>query len=228
MLNKFSRIKKSDNNQGKIQDWAYDQYGSMRASRDKARIAAITACVLLALSLCANLAIFPLKTTVPYVITIDKNTGATEIARPLERTGFTEKQQVTQSYVENYVIRREGYNRHVLDETYNEVRLKSTGLAQKEFQELYDGDNPDNPSLILGLDGFIDVTIISTAFLNDNKTASVRFKTTTRLDRKITTQYWHAFVTYRYAKPPEKADERRINPVGFQVLSYRKSSEQPS
>jgi type IV secretion system protein VirB8 len=60
-------------------------------------------------------------------------------------------------------------------------------------------------------------------------TALVRFDTL-RQDRSgyaDTGQPWVAVVRYRFVDAPMQLDDRLINPLGFQVVSYRRDAEGP-
>ncbi|MFL6770192.1 MAG: type IV secretion system protein, partial [Sphingomicrobium sp.] len=39
--------------------------------------------------------------------------------------------------------------------------------------------------------------------------------------------YWVAVIRYRYSRQPMKLEDRLVNPLGFQVVSYRKDPEAP-
>ena len=39
--------------------------------------------------------------------------------------------------------------------------------------------------------------------------------------------YWVAVIKYRYSGEPQKIEDRLVNPLGFQVISYRRDQETP-
>jgi type IV secretion system protein VirB8 len=57
-------------------------------------------------------------------------------------------------------------------------------------------------------------------------TAAVRFETTRRGEHgENVTDHWFANVRFRYTAEPLKNEWRYDNPLGFQVIEYRKDQE---
>ena len=56
-------------------------------------------------------------------------------------------------------------------------------------------------------------------------TAAVRFMTTRTTEREQIVQHWAANVRFRYTNEPMKNEWRFDNPLGFQVIEYRKDQE---
>jgi len=72
----------------------------------------------------------------------------------------------------------------------------------------------------------VSVTINSVSSLNAD-TSLVRF-TTTRADpgaQAQPSQHWAAVITWRYSGAEMTADDRLLNPLGFQVTRYRRDAE---
>ncbi len=186
--------------------WEHGIYANLESSRKRAWIVAFLSLgVALACILCLIL-LLPLKTFEPYVVTVDENSGYTE------------------SNLGRYVTLREAYNPHIVRENYDSVALLSDQNALREYEELWHENNPENPSKLAGGKGTTDAKIKSVSFLND-ETAQVRFKTETRKENRVYVSHWNAIITFRYTQKPMKMLERFQNPLGFQVISYRKSQE---
>src|SRR3546814_5331347 len=65
------------------ESWDRDRFLAAVRSRRVAWIVAIVAIVFAAICAAAVLALSPLKTVVPYVVTVDRSTGATEVTQEL-------------------------------------------------------------------------------------------------------------------------------------------------
>ncbi|PCI98721.1 MAG: type VI secretion protein [Alphaproteobacteria bacterium] len=219
--------KKTLNNQDYFKQgetWEQSIYANMKSSRNRAWLVAFfSMSIALSSVLCIAL-LLPLKTYEPYVVTIDNATGYTEITRTLKEGAISQDEAITQSNLVRYVSMRESYNPHILKENYKKIALLSDKKALKEFEELWSADNKDNPSKKYGRKSTIDTKIKSVSFLNEN-TAQVRFLTHLRKDNVIRAAHWNAIITFRYTQKPMKMIERFVNPLGFQVISYRKSQE---
>ena len=204
--------------------WEQEVYANIRASRNRAWFVAFGSMGLALLSLTALLCLMPLKTVEPFVVTVDRATGYMEMAQGLYKGNLTEDEAIAQSNLVRYVSLRESYNPSILRENYEQVSLMSQGKALQEYQHLWDGENPENPSKILGRRSSMEVKVQAISFVTDN-IASVRYVQELYEDSKVKKSYWTAIVGFQYVQKPEKMADRFNNPLGFQVTSYRKNPE---
>ena len=204
--------------------WEQETVANAIQSKNRAWIIASCSMGLALLSLATLILILPLKTFEPYVVTVDQNTGYVEVIKGLQAGDLSEDQAITQSNLVRYVSAREQYNSAVLEQNYDFVSLMSGGKAAKEFQQLWAGSNPDNPSIKLGRGAYIDIKIKSVSFLND-KTASVRFLREHRENDRVRISHWNAIIEFQYSQKPMRMSDRFSNPLGFQVISYRVNPE---
>lgn len=204
--------------------WEHGVYANLEASRKRAWIVAFLSLGLAFACVLCLILLLPLKTFEPYVVTVDQSSGYTEITRPLKQGAISEQTAITESNLVRYVTLRESYNPHITRENYSLVALLSDQKALQEYEELWNENNPENPSRIAGGKGTTDVKIKSVSPLND-ETSQVRFMTRTRKENRVYESHWNAIITFRYTQKPMKMLERFDNPLGFQVISYRKSQE---
>lgn len=209
---------------GHGETWEQEIIANAIQSRNRAWIMSFFCMGFAVLAVGALLLLLPLKTFEPYVVTVDRGTGFLEVTKGLYQGNLTEDEAITQSNLVKYVSLRESYNPSILRENYDLVSLMSQGIALKEFQQLWNGENPDNPSVVYGRKAAIDVKIQSVSFLND-KTASVRFQRELKENNQTKVSYWTAIIDYQYTQKPMKMADRFLNPLGFQVTSYRINPE---
>ncbi len=208
----------------KGQTWENEIVANAVQSRNRAWIVASASMVVSVLCILCLLFLLPLKTFEPYVITVDRQTGYTEVTKGLIAGNLTQDQAVTEANLVKYLSLREQYNPAILEQNYNAVILMSGGTALKEYQELWSGSNADNPSVKLGQKASIDIKIKSVSFIND-KIASVRFLRELRENDRIKQSHWNAVIEFQYSQKPTRMKERFSNPLGFQVVSYRVNPE---
>lgn len=206
--------------------WENEIFASAYQSRNRAWILSFISMGIAVSSIITLMMILPLKTFEPYIVTVDRSTGYVEVTKTLQAGNLSQDEAITQSNLVRYLSARESYNPNpqVLRENYDFVALLSGGLALKEYQQLWNGENPDNPSIQLGHKAYIDIKIQSVSFLND-KTASVRFIREVRKDNLLKTSTWIAIIDFQYVQKPMKMIERFSNPLGFQITSYRINPE---
>ena len=210
--------------------WAADVHGSLRASRRLAWIVAAAAGTVAVLEALALALLAPLKTVVPYTITVDRQSGYVEAVRGLEPGGvLTQDAAVTQSFLVQYVIARETFDATDLRENYQKVLLWSSGPAEAAYQRDMQRSNPSSPLNIYPASAIVAVTVKSVSLLTPT-TALVRFDTTRREAGATTGQQqgWSAVMSFRYTGAPMSNEDRFLNPLGFEVTSYRRDADTPA
>ena len=206
--------------------WESEIFTNICQSRNRAWILAFLSMCIAAASIAVLAMILPLKTFEPYVVSVDRGTGYIEIAKGLETGDLTQDEAITQSNLVRYLSARESYNPNPasLRENYDFVALLSGETALKEYQQLWNGENPNNPSIKLGRKASVDIKIQSVSFLNE-RTASIRFIRETREGNLLKNGTWNAIIDFQYVQKPMKMIDRFSNPLGFQVTNYRINPE---
>ena len=206
--------------------WAKDRSDALRASRRTAWWVAGGAS---AIAICEALALVfltPLKTVEPYTLLVDRQTGFVQQLKPLEAETISRDRALTQSFLVQYVIAREGFDIDTVQGDYRKVGLWSVGAARESYVAEVQVSNPDSPLVRLPRSSHVDVQVKSVTPMN-NDTAMVRFDTQRRDagGQPHPAQPWVAIVRYGYSGEPMSIADRMINPLGFKVSSYRKSAE---
>lgn len=206
--------------------WAADQIGSLRASR---RVAWIVAGCAAGVALVEGLALMtmaPLKTVVPYTLLVDRTTGFVQELKPLDPGQLSPDKALIQSMLVQYVIARESFDTAALQANYQKVGLWSADQARTDYLSLMQASNIDSPLARYPKTTVVQTQIKSVSPLND-RSALVRFDTIRR-DAGGSAHppiAWVAIVQYRFSGEPMSAADRFLNPLGFQVLTYRRDPE---
>lgn len=207
------------------ESWSDDRMRAESRSRRIAWTVAGVAAVIALLEAIALLALIPLKREVPYTLMVDKATGYVQALHPLDAEKITADAALTRSFLVQYVIARESFAADTIQSNYRKVGLWSTGTARDQYVSAMRSANPTSPLASLPPGAMIDVTIRSLSSLNEN-TAFVRFTTTqTNPGGQQLAQDWIATLNFRYTDAEMSAADRLINPLGFQVVRYRKDAE---
>ena len=205
--------------------WETAVYRSAILSRNVWRIVSVLLGVALILALAALYALIPLKSMEVVTLLVDKTTGFVEVARPLEPGGvLTQRESVTRANIVRYIRARETYDPRGLRDNFDLASLYSAGSAAEDLQAEFAASNPNNPMKKFGAETTISVFVKSVIFLNE-RTAAVRFQTTLKSERETVSTDWVANVRFRYTSEPMRNDWRFDNPLGFQVVEYRRDQE---
>lgn len=207
------------------QRWEESVYRSVSISRNVWRLAALLLALALVVALGTLYALVPLKQLEVVTLLVDKTTGHVEVARPLEPNGpLSENESVTRANIVRFIRARETYDPRGLRDNFELASLYSAGQASKDLAAEFSASNPRNPMKTWGPDTTIRVHIKSIIFLND-RTAAVRFETIRKSEREEVTTDWVANVRFRYTTEPLRNEWRWDNPLGFQVVEYRRDQE---
>lgn len=210
------------------ESWGMDRE---RTQRRSIRLAWTIAGVATIVALCeaaALVALTPLKTVVPYTLLVDRQTGYVQALKPLDQTRIAPDTALTRSMLAQYVIAREGFDIDSVKDDYRKVALWSAGNTRDRYIASMQASNPASPFERLPRGTEIDVQIRSVSPLGKDS-ALVRF-VTMRTDaggRPQAPQPFVAVVSYRFSSAAMSEADRLLNPLGFQVLRYRRNAEMP-
>lgn len=206
--------------------WADDRERDMAGSRKTAWIVAGVAVAVALIEAIALIVLLPLKTVVPYTLLVDRQTGYVEQLKPVESRTIDPDVALIRSFLVQYVIARESFDVDSLNDSYRKVALWSAGDARTRYINEMQATNPESPLARLPRTAMVDVKILSVSSL-EGDTAMVRF-TTQRSDGAVSgqrPQNWVAVIRYRFSGAGMSAEDRFTNPLGFQVMRYRRNAE---
>ena len=206
--------------------WNRDRVQAMHSSRRIAWWIAAAAAAIALLEAIALVLLTPLKSVEPYTLMVDRTTGFVQALKPLDQAKIAPDSALTQSVLVQYVIAREGFDMATLNANYRKVALFSADSARSSYLQQMQVSNPASPLLLYPRTTTVDVQVKSVSPIGNNA-ALVRFATI-RSDAGAQPQppgSWVAVVRYRYSTAPMSLEDRFVNPLGFQVVSYRKDQE---
>ena len=222
-------IKKKET-QGKQKDksWFKDKYQFVLVQRNI--LAVITLISLLAAVLCAFAMqrLAPLKSVEPFIIQIDQKSGITEMVQPMTRERLKSPDQLDDFFLWRYVVARETYDTADRDFRLETVRVLSAPKVFDIFTKEIAPSNDSSAAHTLGDFGTRKVenpTITHLEGTEKAMLAQVRFAIRERFRNSESVYFMLATVEYSYNEIVLTRDERLINPLGFQVKSFRLDDE---
>lgn len=197
-------------------------------SRKTAWKVAIASGGIAVMGICAGIVGLSQKAPAPLVFRVDNATGNVEqITTMEEQESYSEV--VDQYWLNQYVLNRESYDYNTIQLTYDTTALLSAAPVQKEFAEIYNGQTglhvkvADRYRIVVSIRSIQPQGSTS----GGQSTATIRFSTQRiyRDGHSDQAQNMIATVSYKYVNVPMSLRDRRINPLGFQVTSYRADPE---
>ena len=179
--------------------------------------------VLLALAL---LVLVPLKSVQPYVVTVDRQTGAVEVATTLKDSKLTQNEAVMQAELANYVRTRETFDATDLPVNYRRVQLRSSGDVRAAYIAQMAAANPESPLQTLSPGDTVKVRIKSVSLVSTGS-ALVRYdiERSAAGARIIDSKPYVSAISYGFNSRPLRLEDRFDNPLGFVVTRYRRDAE---
>lgn len=208
------------------QSWSADRQRALASSRKTAWIVACVLGLIALLEAIALVVLLPLKTVEPYTLLVDRQTGYIQALDPLEGESIRPSEAMERSFLAQYVIAREGFDIDTLGQDYRKVALWSAGDARSRYVAEAQAGNPASKLATLPRQARIEVEVRSISSINA-ETALVRY-VTFQIDpggQRGPPQPWVAIMRYRFSGAAMSAEDRLINPLGFQVVRYRRNAE---
>lgn len=181
------------------------------------------------LSLVAVVTMLPLKTSEPYLIKVDRSTGSTDVVHPLrDGKGASYGEVLDKYWIDQFIVARDGYEWETIQTSFNTMKLMTTPKTFGAYSQTVVGKNSLTKVFVDQKSMRIDVQDIS--FLpstnGEEKLAQVRFvrhvmNNHGEDDKEYKPTYWTATLSYDYRSTIRTENERRLNPLGFRVTSYR-------
>ncbi|HYW14855.1 MAG TPA: type IV secretion system protein [Allosphingosinicella sp.] len=206
--------------------WNRDRLEAMHKSQRMAWWVAIGAGTIAVLEAGALILLTPLKTVEPYTLLVDRTTGYVQALKPLDADKVAPDAALTQSFLVQYVIARESFDRDVVQASYNKVFAWSAEQARTGYVGSVQVSNPQSPLVLYPPTTVIETRVKSVSPLGRN-VALVRFDTIRRDagGQAQPARSWVSVIRYRFSGEPMTLDERFVNPLGFRVLRYRRDPE---
>jgi type IV secretion system protein VirB8 len=198
----------------------------LRSQRNRWMIVAIIALILAVVAMGVVLALLPLKEVKPYVVMVDKTTGAAEKIVQVRPVNLSEQEAVRQAELVSYVTDREVYDVSDNETRIPDVLTRSQNQARSSLIALWTRGSENYPPDIYSTRSRLLVRIISITLLTE-KTAQVRFRKTLETEgEKSVIRDFVATVGFEF-QPKVERNLQAVwnNPLGFVVTNYRIDAE---
>lgn len=158
----------------------------------------------------------------PYLLTLNKQTGAVQQISIMKNQKDSYGERIDSYWVSQFVTHYESYDFYSIQSDYEAVGLMATPKVARPYLEQFAGENPKDDRL--GDTRTKRVHVSSVMVDTEDHIATVRFTTQIKYRQRPLPEpkeYWIATIAYKYVNFPMTAEQRRINPLGFRVTSYR-------
>jgi len=210
-------------------NWYADKYQSLVVWRNWLFLIVLLSLTAVLLMTFSQQYMLPLKTVKPFVIQIDEKSGLTQVVTSESAQDYNANQELIRHFALSYIFAREEYNYLLVEQMYKKVRvLSEPKVVYPTFSEYINQANPNSPFNRFGVNVVRTVQLQSFNLQNPNKGAKedsivqaqlvVTEKSSNAAPINYTVQVTMSCAFKRGLVLNE--DQRLINPLGFQVLSY--------
>ena len=212
-------------------DWETSRIDLVEASERRAwAIVKIVSFAVVALSI-AIICLFPLKTTEPYVIQVDKSTGLTDILHIANVQDVPASEVMDKFWINTYILSRESYDWNMLNDCIEKTRQLSVPVVYDTYAQQFTKTGKVEAIDDRLKDNFRIVVNVKSVVINRGRenVATVRFSKTTMNNNDGSTvgsSSWTANISFEYYPDFDSSEATRlVNPFGFKVLSYQVDPE---
>ncbi|RDD34575.1 type IV secretion system protein VirB8 [Wolbachia endosymbiont of Cylisticus convexus] len=224
MLRFFKREKNTESLDKDI-NWNSNRYSTVIAQRNILLLFALILLVAISVSILAIFKISTSSTIEPFVIEIDKKSGIVQLVDPVTVKQYSADEVLNGYFISEYIKAREVFDPYNYNYNYyTKVRLFSSPNVYSEFRN-YIKSQSMHDLFNLHSDAKGELKIHSIQKLG-NDALQVRFSIKfTRKDGSSSKKNKIVVMSYKYASLEMNDQQRYINPLGFQVISYRVDDE---
>lgn len=202
----------------KIKSWYSNRYQIVVVQRNILLFLSILLTVSMTASIIFVKYVMSSKSLEPYVIEIEEKSGVPTIVNQMTTQNLTGDESVKKYFINQFIQAAAGYDPKTYRMDAEKVRLMSTQAIYSDFRTRI------NPRT-LGVDSKIELRIKSIKFL-DPVTVQIRILRITSSKERGTSQKDEVInMSFYFANLTLNAEERLINPLGFQVTSFSITEE---
>ena len=224
---------KNKGNSVKSRNWYEDRYQSMVVQRNILSLVSVISLIgVVACALVVQI-ISSLKTIEPFVIEISETSGIATVVDQLSVREFIADDMIVRYFLVSYMKARESFDINRYEHNYKRVvRLFSASSVYNEFARSVMSRSDDGIIEKFGIGRIREVKVLSITFLKKGpgergRTAQIRYllEDKNRDGRNKSSQNKVAIVNFDFVQLNLSIEDRYINPLGFQVISYVSDDE---
>lgn len=229
MLQKL--FKKSNAGETDKKNWYTDRYQTVLVQRNLLSVFTLIALIFSTIAIFFVYLNIPIVTVEPFVIQVEPKSGITQVVNSQSAREIAASEAINTYFIVRYIKSRETVD-SALKYHHEVVRLMSAPYVYAPYAWEVSPNNPDSFMARSGGQGVRDVKIRSMARTDRNPTCidklcQVQIRITIYENGKQhqSVQHQIIYMDYTFTNVNLTQYERYVNPIGFRVVSYRKTDE---
>ncbi len=201
----------------KIQNWYSDRYFSATLQRNFLFFFATITSIAMLISLIVIKNLYEQKSVDPYLIEVEKQTNVMAIVDNTTKQEYTAQEAIKEYFILQYLNAREGYKPQSLEENINLIRVFSSKSVFEDYQQT----SSASQMLRFARDTIAKVKVKSISYVTDGR-VEIRF-TVEIFSQELAKTDLKSYILmlgFSFLSLELSQAEIRLNPLGFQVISY--------
>lgn len=205
-----------------VSNWYADKYFLLSVQRAFLFFFATISALVLIVALIVVKAIYEQKSTFPYLVTTDNDENVLTLIESESHEVYTAQESIKTYFIVQYLKAREGFDRFTFDDEYNLVRILSEKFIFENAKVSMKSRLSSIPTSVAGKPAVskVELDFKSIAYQNQQR-ATVDFVRRTIVEGgKTISEEATAIITFKFLNLDIAIEDRRENPLGFQVINY--------
>ncbi|MBL0725441.1 MAG: type IV secretion system protein [Alphaproteobacteria bacterium] len=203
----------------KITNWYVDRYLAIAVQRNVLFLFSALASIGVLIGLILIKVMYDQRAIDPYLIEVEPDTGIATIVDYKTKKEYTAQEALKESLLVSYVSAKEAYDVNAVERNMDYVRVFSTKASYEEHVKNYD----ESIKLVrrYGQRPSAQIKIRSLNYITPTRVALRFAKIVSAENKPQTKEYkYMAIVSFQFSDLELNLEDRRLNPFGFQVVSY--------
>ena len=168
----------------------------------------------------------PVTITEPYLVRFNSATGIVDVQARVINGLTTYEEELNIFFIQRYVLCREGYAIFTYEKQWNECSLFTPeDKRNEEIWPLFNVNDPRSFFKRYGKTGSVTIEFAYTKPTSEANKYETHFTLVETINGEIVRSNWVSSIKFVYNSGLMKKADRQTNPLGFQVLAYRRDIE---
>ena len=212
--------KKAEGNSAEeMQNWYNDRYSSVAIQRNFLLLFSLFVAGALLICLIIIKRLQDGKAAAPYLIEYDKKSGYMTIVESKSKKEYTAQQAVKESMLMQYIYHREAPKLTTIEDDMNYVRVTTSVPMYGKYTETI--SKSISQLRTAGQFARYDIKVNSLSYLAANRVSIKITKNLVADDKVVNSTDYTIIAVFNFADLEMPIDDLRLNPLGFQITSYR-------
>ena len=211
-----------------IKNWYADKYFMLKMQRSFLFVFVIASTAILIASLVLVKSLYEQKSTFPYLVTVDDDSNILTIIESEGHAKYTAQESIKNYFITRFIKKAEGFDRNSFEDSYNIVRILSDTNVFGLLKTVMKSRLSSIPTSSRGsaVDVKIELDFKTIVYQSAQRAVVELVRKTTVEGSPAKLEELSVVVYFKFVNLEITLEDRRENPLGFQVFGYNSIKKQ--